>query len=83
MTDSILSFEVYLPARGNPYAGSADGELTLRLSVPKVDRASVLELCDRLESLRDGDGTPVPVRLVAVNDSAGNHVNDCAIGGES
>jgi len=67
MDGEILSFEVYAPTRGNPLSMSHDGELTLRLSVPLVDRDAAIALCDALRALRDGDDTPLPVRLVAVD----------------
>jgi len=66
MDGELLTLEVYMPSRGTPLAESADGEVTLRLSVPGCDAAAARELLAHLRAQRDGDGGPV--RLVAVRD---------------
>lgn len=66
MSDDLLTFDVYLPARGNALTIDRDGELSLRLCVPGIDRRAVLALVDELGA---GDGRMV--RLVAVRDGNG------------
>jgi len=63
MTDDLLTFDVYLPGRGNALTIDRDGEIALRLCVPGADRRAVLALVDRLGA---GDGQTV--RLVAVRE---------------
>ena len=68
MSDDPLSFQVYLPERGNAFSQHKDGEISLRLSVPGQDRAALLQFLDAL-GVGGGDDSAKVLRLVVVKEA--------------
>jgi hypothetical protein len=65
----LLTFRVYKPERGAPFALDKDGTGNIRLCTPPADRTAVLAFMDLLGSDDDGEGRVL--RVVVLADDGG------------